>query len=73
MNTFFSNAVQNLEIQCYQTNFPPNINLDKITNAVNKFKYHPSIVKIKETKKFKEVESFHFQIPMKPGGGGGGD
>ena len=58
MNISFSNAVENLEIQGYQTNFSPNINLDKITNTVNKFKYHPSIVKIKEN--IQGIEKFSF-------------
>ena len=39
-------------------NFSPNINLDKITNAVNKFKYHPNIVKIQE--KIQGSEKFSF-------------
>ena len=38
MNT--KNAGKYLDIQGYQTNFSPNINLDKIANAVNKFKDH---------------------------------
>ena len=60
MNTFFSNAVQKLDIQGYHTNFSPNINLDKITNVVNKFKDHPSIVNIKE--KVQESEKFSFSF-----------
>ena len=60
MNTFFSNAVQKLDIQGYQTNFSLDINLDKITNTVNKFKNHPSIIKIKENRQGSEKFSFSY-------------
>ena len=48
MNDFFSNAVANLDINGYQTVFLSNTSNDKIVNIINKFKNHPSVVKIKE-------------------------
>ena len=60
MNTFFSNAVQKLDNQGYQTNFSLDINLDKITNTVNKFKNHQSIIKIKENRQGSEKFSFSY-------------
>ena len=47
MNVFFSNAVSMLNIKGYPTD-SSNSGPDKVLNAVNKFKDHPSILKIKE-------------------------
>ena len=58
MNDFFSNAVSNLDIKGYQTNFHSNITNDNIVNIINKFKDHPSILKIKEKVDIKEKFSF---------------
>ena len=52
--------VQKLDIQGYQTNFSLDINLDKITNTVNKFKNHPSIIKRKENRQGSEKFSFSY-------------
>ena len=55
MNEFFSNVVSNLSIKGYQTESSTighdessNIGSDKIFHAINTFKDHPSIIKIKE-------------------------
>ena len=57
MNDFFAKAVVNLDIIGYSTTgFSPDADTDKITNAINKFKDHPSIIKIKE--KFTKKNSF---------------
>ena len=58
MNGFFAKAVVNLDIIGYSTTgFFPDADTDKITNAINKFKDHPSIIKIK--KKFTIMKKFH--------------
>ena len=57
MNDFFSNAVEKLQIEGY-TNHNPDIENDIIFNIINKFKDHPSILKIKETVVIKKVFSF---------------
>ena len=61
MNGFFAKAVVNLDIIGYSTTgFFPDADTDKITNAINKFKDHPSIIKIK--KKFTIMKKFSFSI-----------
>ena len=47
MNEFFSNAVGKLNIKGYQTNLNCEIGSDNILTIINKFKNHPSILKIK--------------------------
>ena len=47
MNNFFSDAVSKLNIIGYQTEFS-NTGHDKIYNSIQKFKEHPSILKIKQ-------------------------
>ena len=58
MNDFFSNAVDKLNIKGYQTDNNSDIGNDNILNIINKFKYHPSILKIKERVEIKEKFSF---------------
>ena len=58
MNDFFSSIITNLNIEGYNTDFCPNPNLSEIYNILEKFKGHPSILKIKETVKI--VSEFHF-------------
>ena len=58
MNDFFSNAVAKLDIEGYQTDFLPNIEDNNIINMINKFKNHPSIIKIKEKVDINETFSF---------------
>ena len=47
MNDFFSKSVEKLCINGYQTSFTETGN-DNIFNIINKFKNHPSILKIKK-------------------------
>ena len=67
MNEFFSNVVSKLDIMGYQTETSTidpaessNIGPDKILHAINKFKDHPSIIKIKE--KIEINEKFTFSM-----------
>ena len=58
MNNYFSNIVEKLDIKGYCTDrFMPNEH-DKILNIIDKFKYHPSIRKIKERVHITERFSF---------------
>ena len=57
MNNFFTNIIKNLEIEGYNTDeFLPDIKLDDISNIIQKFINHPSILKIKE--------QIHIQYPF---------
>ena len=57
-NDYFSNVVKNLEIEGFETEYCFSPDLDSISNIIEKFKYHPSILKIKENV---QVEAkFHF-------------
>ena len=58
MNDFFINSVKKLNINGYHTALNPNMGSDDILNIVNKFKNHPSILKIKENVNIKEKFSF---------------
>ena len=59
MNDFFANAVSDLNIQGYQTGqIDTNNDLNPIGEATNKFKDHPSILKIKEN--INIIEKFSF-------------
>ena len=58
MNDFFSNAVAELDIKGYDTDFSPNIVNDNISNIINKFKNHPSILSIKERVDITETFTF---------------
>ena len=61
LNNYFIEAVQNLEIENFSDECVPDIqseNIDEVVeNIINKYKSHPSILKIKENvivvKKFK--------------------
>ena len=46
-NDFFTNTAKNLHIKGYDNEYIPNENHNFIDNAVDKFKYHPSILLIK--------------------------
>ena len=62
MNKFFSQVVDNLEINGYNTNdFLPDTNLDDISNIIIKFKNHPSILKINENMNVCEPFQFSFK------------
>ena len=50
MNNVFSNIVENLNIHGYQTEEFQDVNNDVIAGIINKFKNHPSILIIKQTK-----------------------
>ena len=59
MNDFFSKAVENLNIESYSVEgFLIDPHVDRISNAIEKFRIHPSIVKIKESITIKEKFSF---------------
>ena len=59
MNSFFSNAVNNLGIQGYHTENTASQNCnDLLQNIIDKFDNHPSIVKIKEKVQFTDKFSF---------------
>ena len=59
MNDFFSKAVENLNIEGYSVEgFLIDPHVDRISNAIEKFRIHPSIVKIKESIIIKEKFSF---------------
>ena len=48
MNNFFTNIVENLDIQGYNCNYRGDRNSDQISRIIDKFKDHPSILNIKE-------------------------
>ena len=59
MNYFFSNAVKELNINgSLNENFSYNSEHDDILNMIDKFKHHPSVLKIKQN--VRVSESFHF-------------
>ena len=59
MNTFFAHAVEELNIIGYQVENQTSLQLDdSVLNAINKFKDHPSILKIKENVKVGERFTF---------------
>ena len=47
INNYFSNILENLDIQGCNCNYRGVYNSDKISNIVDKFKNHPSVLKIK--------------------------
>jgi len=64
MNVFFANAVLKLGIKGFETDLNINdANDDNIINIINKYKNHPSIIKIKE--KVKTNEKFSFSVSNK--------
>ena len=66
MNSYFSNAVENLDITGYITNFHYNKNNGIIENIITKFQDHPSILQIKQivniNKKFSLAKSSNIDI-----------
>ena len=64
MNTYFSNVIPLLDIQGYKCSYTYNADIDEIQNYVNKFRTHPSIIKIKEN--INVTETFFFSIPSIP-------
>ena len=63
-NTFFANAVRNLNIKGYETHYCTNPKLDDISNITLKLKDHPSVLLI--TEKIMVKEKFHF-FPVNEG------
>ena len=57
-NNFFADTIKNLDIKGYNSNYTPCDDADYISNIIDKFKNHPSIVKIKENVKVKKKFSF---------------
>ena len=64
MNNFFSSVVPRLNLKEFNSDYQYDVKNDDITNAVNKYKAHPSIIKIKENINVKDV--FYFSIPDIP-------
>lgn len=59
-NSYFANIVETLDIKGFKTyNYSYNPEIDYISNIINKFKNHPSIIKIKEN--VKVDQHFHFK------------
>ena len=58
-NTYFTNVVHKLNIEGYELNYCYNSELDDISDIINKFKNHPSILKLKENIKLET--NFHFE------------
>ena len=61
-NTFFSNMTQNLKIDSNLVEITANLNIsDPVSKAIKKYEKHPSIIKIKEKMKNKNMTfSFNF-------------
>ena len=57
-NNLFADTIKNLDIKGYKNNYTPRDDAAYISNIIDKFKNHPSIVKIKENVKVKEKFSF---------------
>ena len=58
-NNYFSNVVNNLNIEEFETDYIFKPELDNISNIIEKFKNHPSIKKIKENVNIEA--KFHFE------------
>ena len=54
MNTFFYDVVENLNIQGYKGNYSGHKKRDTISDIIQKFKKHPSLLKVKEVLTKKE-------------------
>ena len=64
-NTFFSNITQNLKIDSNLVKVTENLNIsDPVLKAIKKYEKHPSIIKIKEEMKNKNM-SFSFSFVTK--------
>ena len=62
MNSFFSNIVSNLDINRVETDiFCTSVGFANISNIINKFKDHPSILKINDNIQIREKFSFSSQ------------
>ena len=57
-NHFFTNAVENLNITGFVTDYSENPELDTISNIIERFKNHPSILKIKDNVKIETKFQF---------------
>ena len=55
---FFADTIKNFDIKGYKNNYTPPDDADCISNIIDKFKNHPSIVKIKENVEVKAKFSF---------------
>ena len=64
MNTFFSNIVTLLDIKDFNSDYRYDESIDEISNIMNKFKTHLSIIKIKE--EVNVTDPFYFSIPDIP-------
>ena len=60
MNNFFSNGVDKLNIQGFIGKISDNDYLDPVSNAINIFRDHPSIIKIKGKVRIEKQFSFNF-------------
>ena len=61
LSTFFKDTVKNLNINenPYMTNQVSDDSLDPVEKCINKFKFHPSILLIKNRIKIRNLFSFH--------------
>ena len=57
-NNFFTNAVENLNITGFVTDYSKNPELDTISNIIERFKNQPSILKIKDNVKIETKFQF---------------
>ena len=64
MNKYFSNVIPLLNIQGYISDYLHDNDIDEISNAINRFENHPSVIKIKN--KTIITEPFFFSIPNVP-------
>ena len=63
-NTFFSKAVENLDVKGFEIeDFVYNLEISPVENIIHKFRNHPSILKINESVKLREL--FHFSESKK--------
>ena len=66
MNNYFTNIVPLLGIQGYKCEYTYDSSIDEISNAINRFKSHPSIFKIKGNIDPCKMEKLFFSIPTVP-------
>ena len=59
-NNFFTNVVSKLDIKGFESNYTNDTNIDTISNIIEKFKTHPSIIKIRENVGKNDLFSFKF-------------
>ena len=58
MNSYFSKIVPLWDIKGYDSSYTYDSDIDDISNAINKFKGHPSIIKVNENNK-DEINFFY--------------